>query len=222
MRTVRAVKRTYVNSGKSNRWIDEVEEVKRGWSKKRLLVRIALLYLAIVSATGMAQFVLMESVKNPSFSLGTCQTMLKDLNATDGDRNYVENQCIQAFELQKTQGMFAMQMNDLFGWLNPLTYPLYKSFFIANSENLQFEENLFSVAETHSYPYDPVKNDSRTCLKPSVVMFQFPEQDFKDIQASLTQYSNQGYYIKASYQTKTSPGMWMAVFIMEKITTVTC
>jgi len=218
VRTTRAVTRTNLGTGKTTRFVDEIrEERPQRWKGKRVFIRLLLVYLSVAGVVGLAQFVLMESVKNPSFSLGTCQTLLRSVTDPD-ERASVIASCDQAFELQQKQAGWASVMNHAIGWVNPITYGVYQSFFDANIQNLAFENQLFQVA-AKSDPKPAAKN--QTCYTPQVVVFSAPEGDLTKINSALQAYASQGYFIKSSYQTKIN-GAWTCVFVLERTVSSSC
>jgi len=171
----------------------------------------------LASIVGLAQFVLMESVKNPSFSLGTCQSLLKSVS-DDQLRATVVSRCKTAFDVQITQAQWADSTNKLIGWVNPLTFGVYKSFFEVNVVNLGFERSLFEVA-VQADVKPPMKNS--TCLKPSVVVVSKQETDLSGVRDVLGQLASEGFFIKSSYSTKLN-GSWCVVFVLEKVSSVAC
>ena len=212
-RTVRAVTRTNLTSGRTTKFVDEVREERwTQWSGKRVLVRALLLYLGLASVVGISQFVLMESVKNPSFSLGSCQSLLRSMNDAT-DRAALIDSCSQAFEWQQNQAAWAAGMNRLIGWVNPFTYGIYQSFFNVNVKNLAFEKQLFEVAAKDPKP--TVANASKPWQYKYVTVQALEDQPAK-LDAVLQQYAGLGFHVKDIYHTKVG-GVWMTVIVFEEV-----
>jgi len=217
-RTVRAVTRTNLGSGKTTRFVDEVREERwMQWSGKRMLVRGLLLYLSVASIVGLGQFVLMESVKNPSFSLGTCQTLLRSVSDNESRAGIVAS-CNQAFDYQQAQASWALGVNRAVGWINPFTAMVYDSFFVANVRNLGFERSLFeSAVQAGVKPYVSKSTNSSVWTYAYQVVV-VPESNTVQLQASLSSMAQAGWHVKSMYDSKVQ-GAWCVVIVFEKITT---
>lgn len=215
-RMVRAVTRTNLGSGKVTKFVDEVREERyRQWSGRRIVTRAVFLYLALAGVVGISQFVLMESVKNPSFSLGTCQTLLKTVSDNES-RATVIGSCEQAFDYQQMQADWAARTNGLIGWVNPLSYGIFGSFFQANQQNLRFEKVLFEVAVNADVkPYvASVKN--QTAWSYQYVVFSTSESDVAGLNSMIQHEASLGFHIKTSYDTKIN-GTWCVVVVFERV-----
>jgi len=212
----RAVTRTNLSSGKVTRFVDQVRDERfEQWSGKRVLTRALLLYLSLAGVVGISQFVLMESVKNPSFSLGTCQTLLKSVdNGTE--RDTVVSVCREAFSRQIAQAQFASDVNGLVGWVNPLTAPIYQSFFVANMQNLGFEQVLFESAVKSVKPYQATVKNQTAPWAYQYITVAFAESDVKGLNAMLQHEAALGFHIKDVYHTKIF-GNWMVVVVFERV-----
>jgi hypothetical protein len=196
--------------------VDDVHEERwMQWSGKRIVVRCLLLYLSLAGVVGISQFVLMESVKNPSFSLGSCQTLLKSVdNGTE--RDTVVSVCRQAFSRQTTQAEFALSVNGLIGWINPLTAPIYQSFFVANQQNLGFEQSLFESAVKSVKPYAATSKNVTAPWAYQYVTLVVGESDTTGLNSMLQHEAALGFHVKDIYHAKIS-GVWCVVVVFERV-----
>ena len=212
-RTVRAVTRSFLNSGKTTKFVDDVREERwQQWSGKRVLLRLALVYLALAGVVGISQFVLMESVKNPSFSLGTCQTLLRSVTDNESRATVIVS-CSQAFEWQQNQAMWAQNVNRVIGWVNPFTYAIYGSFFDVNIRNLAFEKQLFLIAAKDPKP--TVANVSKPWTYKYVTV-SIPEDDVGKLNQTIQAYAGQGFHVVDMYHAKID-GTWVTVVTFELV-----
>jgi hypothetical protein len=209
----------YMDDGSHQHYRERTEE-ERGTPKRltaRKVIACLSIYLSIALMVSGAEFVMMEAVKNPSFSLGSCPNMLK---ATDDPtiRAQVIQICNQAYDAQLAQAQMGRQISLTSGWVLPFNWLIYVNFFEVNIRSLKFNQQMFQLmVEAGVQPYKPANKTIRMCdtFTYESKTLQFKETDVKGLTEALAQAAKDGFSFKAEYNTKINYE-WYTVIMMQK------
>ena len=217
-RVVRAVKRSYLGNGRPPlQYVDEVREERTERFRGRgLLISAVLLYLTLSGTVTFGEFVAMEAVKNPGFSLGNCFNTVK-ASADSVQRSQIVQTCEEQFSNQVSIARYGLTYSQWLGWVMPLNWVNYLNYFQVSIDNLAFQRNLFQVTvDQKAAPKTTTSQNFTYEYKVTVTAENNPVL----LQSTVSEMQAAGYHIQEQHTSKVKSD-WFIVTTWEKVTVTT-